>query len=86
MQATLPAVLGEVVLATKEANVKTRGAAFDLLLALAAAAEKRAPGGTEHAQAEAVRAPACLPRISLDLPASRRPSPHLAAPRCAPSW
>ena len=50
----LPSVLGEVVLATKEANVKTRAAAFDLLLALAAAAEKRA-GPSEEAKAEAVR-------------------------------
>ena len=50
MRATLPALLGEVVLATKEQNVKTRGAAFDLLLALTAAAEKRAPGGTEEAK------------------------------------
>ena len=53
--ATLPALLGEVVLATKEQNVKTRGAAYDLLLALAAAAEKSAPGGSEAAKAEAVR-------------------------------
>lgn len=54
VQHVLPSVLGEVVLATKEANVKTRAAAFDLLLALAAAAEKRA-GPSEEAKAEAVR-------------------------------
>ena len=45
----------QVVLATKEQNVKTRGAAYDLLLALASAAEKSAPGGGETAKAEAVR-------------------------------
>jgi len=50
-----------VVLATKEQNVKTRGAAYDLLLALAAAAEKSAPGGGEAAKAEAVRPPRCNP-------------------------
>ena len=42
-----------MVLATKEQNVKTRGAAYDLLLALAAAAEKSAPGGSEAAKARA---------------------------------
>ena len=43
------------MLATKEQNVKTRGAAYDLLLALASAAEKAAPGGGEAAKAQAVR-------------------------------
>ncbi len=50
----LPSLLGEVVLATKEVNVKTRAAAFDFLVRLAETAERRAAGGAE-AKAEAVR-------------------------------
>ena len=48
----LPSLLGEVVLATKEPNVKTRAAAFDLLLALAEHLEKRAgPAAADGAAA-----------------------------------
>ena len=51
---TLPSLLGEVVLATREVNVKTRAAAFDFLIGLAETTEKRTPGGAA-AKAAAVR-------------------------------
>ena len=41
----LPALLGEVVLACKELNVKTRAAAFEFLVALSSTVERRAVGG-----------------------------------------
>jgi ribosomal RNA-processing protein 12 len=50
----LPALLGEVVLACKEVNVKTRAAAFEFLVALSSTAERRAVGGVT-AKADAVR-------------------------------
>lgn len=50
----LPALLGEVVLACKELNVKTRAAAFEFLVALSSTAERRAVGGVT-AKADAVR-------------------------------
>jgi len=49
LQHLLPALLGEVVLATKEPNVKTRAAAFDLLLGLAEQARRRYTRQTLHA-------------------------------------
>ena len=45
LQAYAPTLLGEVVLATREVNVRTRAAAFDLLMHLAEQAERRAGGG-----------------------------------------
>ena len=50
----LPALLGEVVLACKELNVKTRAAAFEFLVALSSTAERRAVGGVT-AKADAIR-------------------------------
>ena len=49
----LPSLLGEVVLATREVNIKTRAAAFDLLLCLAEAFERRSSG--EAAKVGALR-------------------------------
>jgi ribosomal RNA-processing protein 12 len=43
----LPALLGEVVLATRELNVKTRAAAFELLVGVAETASRRSPDGAE---------------------------------------
>jgi len=60
--------------------VKTRGAAYDLLLALALAAEKSAPGGGEAAKAEAVRPPPCNPATLREGGRSRswpRRQPHV---------
>jgi len=54
LQAFSPSLLGEVVLATREVNTKTRGAAFDLLMHLAEQAERRANGG-EAERTAAVR-------------------------------
>ena len=54
LQAVSSSLLGEVVLATREVNVKTRAAAFDLLTHLAEQAERRASGG-DGARAAAVR-------------------------------
>ena len=51
----LPSLLGEVVLATKEVNVKTRAAAFEFLVGLSAAAERRAAAGGAAAKAQALR-------------------------------
>eukprot|EP00965_Chrysotila_dentata_P045213 1502729-Pleurochrysis_carterae.AAC.4 len=52
LAALLPSLLGEVVLATKEPNVKTRAAAYDVLLGLAEIVEKNAAGGdAERAKA-----------------------------------
>lgn len=47
----LPSLLAEVVLATREVNVKTRAAAYELLVCLAEAVEKRASNTTSKAHA-----------------------------------
>jgi len=47
LQQMLPAVLGEVVLATREENAKTRGSAFDSLLTLAEQVERTAPSSAQ---------------------------------------
>ena len=51
LAALVPSLLGEVVLATREVNVKTRAAAYELLVCLAEAIEKRAAGDADRAAA-----------------------------------
>lgn len=53
LQQLIPTLLGEVVLATRELNVKTRAAAFDLLISLAEHSRQRAK--SEDGRIEAVR-------------------------------